>query len=355
MTALLFVAGLLLLVLGAELLVRGASRIALAAGISPLVVGLTVVAFGTGAPELAVSVQSALAGQAGLAFGNVVGSNIFNVLMVLGCSAIVVPLLASRQIIRQEVPVMVGISLLLWALAFDGRLGRWEAAALVAILIAYTVFVIRQSRRNQRHKRSSRTETGRTGPARWSLQIALVAAGLALLVVGARWLVDSAVVFAASLGMSKLVVGLTVVSAGTSLPEVATSVVAALRGEREMAVGNVVGSNIFNILGVLGVSGLVSPTGLAVAPDVLGFGLLVMIGVSIACLPVFFTGRQIARWEGALFVAYYGAYTLYLILEAGHHPAFGAYRTALVGFVLPLTMLTLVVVTLRDWRRGRRG
>ncbi len=355
----LFIAGLVLLALGAELLVRGASRLALTFGISPLVVGLTVVAFGTGSPELAVSLQSGLAGQGGLAIGNVVGSNIFNVLFVLGLSALLIPLAVTPQVIRQEIPFMVAVSLLLWGLAYDGHLGRWEAALLLALLVVYTVFLIWQSRRAQARVRREFAEAlpapvASAWDRHWSVQLLLVVAGLVLLVFGARWLVRAAVAFATYLGVSKLVIGLTIVAVGTSLPEIATSVIAAVRGERDMAVGNVIGSNIFNILGVLGVTGLVAPMGLTVAPGVLGFGMLVMLAAAIACIPVAFTGRVIARWEGGLFLFYFAAYTTYLFLYAQHHPWLASFSVAMLGFVLPLTGVTLVVTTWREWRQRRR-
>jgi len=355
----LFIAGLALLALGAELLVRGASRLALTLGISPLVVGLTVVAFGTGSPELAVSIQSGLSGQAGLAIGNVVGSNIFNVLFVLGLSAVVVPLAVTPQVIRQEIPFMVAVSLLLWGLAYDGHLGRWEAALLLALLVIYTVFLIWQSRRAQARVRREFAEAlpapaGSAWDRHWPVQILLVAAGLVLLVLGAHWLVQAAVAFATYLGVSKLVIGLTIVAVGTSLPEIATSLIAAVRGERDMAVGNVIGSNIFNILGVLGVTGLVSPMGLTVAHGVLGFGILVMLAAAIACIPVAFTGRVIARWEGGLFLFYFAAYTTYLFLYAQHHPWLDSFSVAMLGFVLPLTGVTLAVTAWREWHKRHR-
>jgi len=355
---LLFVLGLGLLVLGAELLVRGASRLALLVGISPLVVGLTVVAFGTSSPELAVSVQSAVAGQADIAIGNVVGSNIFNVLFILGTSALIVPLLVNQQLVRQEVPVMIGVSLLLWWLASDGRLGNWEAVTLLGLLALYTVLLVVQSRREQAAGQAEDTEAvarpaGSARGGHWVVQLLLVAGGLSLLVLGARWLVESAIAFAQYLGVSELVIGLTIVAAGTSLPEVATSILAAIRGERDIAVGNVVGSNIFNILGVLGASGLAAPAGLTVAPAVLSFDLVVMVVVALACLPVFFTGRRIARWEGGMFLAYYAAYTTYLILYAQQHDALGPFSAVMLGFALPLTFVTLTVLTLSEWRSSR--
>ncbi len=354
-----FIAGLVLLALGAEMLVRGASRLALTFGISPLVVGLTVVAFGTGSPELAVSLQSSLAGQGGIAIGNVIGSNIFNVLFVLGLSALLIPLTVAPQVIRQEIPFMVGVSLLLWGFVFDGHLGRWESALLCTLLVIYTVFLVWQSRRAKARERREFAEAlpppaATAWDRHWSVQVLFVVAGLVLLVLGARWLVQGAVAFATYLGVSKLIIGLTIVAVGTSLPEIATSIIAALRGERDMAVGNVIGSNIFNILGVLGITGLVAPVGLTVAPGVLGFGILVMLAAAIACIPVAFTGRVIARWEGGLFLFYFAAYTTYLFLYAQRHPWLASFSVAMVGFVLPLTGVTLAVTAWREWRqRGR--
>ena len=355
MTIVYFLLGMAILVVGAALLVRGASRLALSFGISPLVVGLTVVAFGTSAPELAVSVQSAYSGQVDIAMGNVVGSNILNVLFILGLSALIVPLIVNRQLVRQEVPIMIGLSLLLFVLGLDGTVSRGDGALFLVMLTGYTVFLIRQSRAAVRAAASARpAETGEMPSSawdrHWSVQLALIIVGLLLLVQGSNWLVDAAVTIARHLGVSELVVGLTVVAAGTSLPEVATSVMASVRGERDIAIGNIVGSNIFNILAVLGVSSVLAPGGLSVSPAVLNFDMLVMIAAALACLPVFFTGYRIARWEGAMFLAYYVAYTAYLILAATQHDALPNVRLAMVAVVMPMTVITLAIVSARALR-----
>lgn len=335
-----------MLVLGAEALVRGASRLAVNFGVSPLVVGLTVVAFGTSAPELAVSVQSAIAPKDGadIAIGNIVGSNIFNVLLILGLSALVAPLLVSQQLVRRDVPIMIGLSATLYAMGADGTVGRLEGALLFAGIVLYTGFAISQSRKEtQAVQDEYADEFGNSqGTLVWNIGLILI--GLSMLVLGSRWLVQGAVVLANSLGVSDLVVGLTIVAAGTSLPEAATSVVASLKGERDIAVGNVVGSNIFNILAVLGLSALVSPAGVRVAPAALDFDIPVMLAVAVACLPVFFTGYVISRWEGAIFLVYYGVYTVWLILDAGQHQALPLFGAALLYFVVPLTVLTLLVM-----------
>ncbi|MDO9467808.1 MAG: calcium/sodium antiporter [Thiobacillus sp.] len=352
MQGLLFVLGLVALVIGAEVMVRGASRLAVSWGISPLVVGLTVVAFGTSAPEMAVSVDAALSGSSDLAIGNVVGSNIANVLLILGISALIAPLLVHEQIIRQEIPVMIGASLLVLVLALDGSIGRAEAVLLFALVIAYTVFLVVQSRRASQaasDEFSSEIPTSQWD-RHWGVQVALVIGGLALLVLGADWLVGAAVVFAKHFGVSDLVIGLTVVAVGTSMPEIATSLIAALRGQRDIAVGNVVGSNIFNLLAVLGAAGMVSASGLDVPEAARNFDLWVMLAVAFACLPILLTGREIARWEGAVFLGYYAAYLLYLILAAQQHDSLPAYSNLMLSYVLPLTVVTLVVSFMRRRR-----
>lgn len=358
MTTLLFLLGLVLLVVGAESLVRGASKLASVLGISPLVIGLTVVAFGTSAPEMAVSAASALTGQADIALGNVVGSNIFNVLFILGLSALITPLVVAQQLVRLDVPLMIGVSIVALLLGLDGSVGRLDGIVLFAGIIAYTAFLIRQSRKESKQVQEEYAQeyggaekpSGRT----WALNLGLIVAGLGMLVLGSKWLVDGAIVLAQRLGVSELIIGLTIVAAGTSLPEVATSVVASLRGERDIAVGNVVGSNIFNLLAVLGLAGIVAPAGVAVSQAALRFDIPVMIAVALACLPIFFTGNVIARWEGGLFLAYYAAYTLYLVLAATQHDSLGAFQQAMAWFILPLTAITLVVVGWREARRGRR-
>jgi cation:H+ antiporter len=303
--ALQFLGGFALLVIGANMLIHGASRIAAALGVSPLVIGLTVVPFGTSAPELVVSVRAALGGNADVALGNVVGSNTFNVLFILGVSALLVPLAIVPHLLRFDVPILIGVSALAWWLASDGAVSRWEGALLVAGIAGYTLLQIETSRR-------ARSTVPRPAAARsllavlWNLL--LVAGGLALLVLGADWLVQAAVAIARGLGVSDLVIALTIVAAGTSLPEVAASVVAALKRERDIAVGNVVGSNIFNLLCVLGVSAAVAPEGVRVPPAALALDIPVMFGVAAVCLPVFWIGRRVSRAEGALLLLGYCAY-----------------------------------------------
>lgn len=355
-----FLIGLALLVIGGELLVKGSSQLGAAIGISRLVVGLTIVAFGTSSPELAVSVISALQGISDLAVSNVVGSNIFNVLLILGLCATLRPLQISTQIVRLEVPLMVAASVLLLLVGLDGTLSRLDGAILLSALIAYVIFTIVQSRKSE--KALKKTESSPSSPSS-SLSLhpnptipaltGMVAGGLFLLVLGARLLVNGAVSIAQGLGISEAVIGLTIVAAGTSMPEVASSVVATIRKEREIAVGNVVGSNLFNILGVLGACSLISPMGLSVSPSILSFDIPVMLAVAFACMPIFFSGHRISRWEGALFLGYYAAYIFYLTLDVQRHEDIQAVSGIMTAYVLPLTLLTLVIGYVRHFLRSQ--
>jgi cation:H+ antiporter len=356
--------GLVLLVVGGELLVRGASRLAAALSVPPLVVGLTVVAFGTSAPELAVSVKAAWTGNADLAVGNVVGSNIFNVLFILGCSAIIIPLTVSIDLIRRDVPLMILASCVLWGMSVDGSISRGEAAVLSIGLVAYTVSTILTAKRSvaapavaapKVSESLMSPESADLSPAQQpvgvrqvSISLVMAVVGLALLAVGSDSLVGGAVQIAGALGVSQLVIGLTIVAAGTSLPEVVTSLVAAVRGERDLAVGNVVGSNLFNILCVLGVSGLLSAQPIPVSDAARQFDLPVMTAVAVACLPVFISGHSISRWEGILFVAVFVAYLAIVVAAAGNEQWTVGGTTAMW---LAAPLLLLAVLPLPPLRR----
>jgi cation:H+ antiporter len=351
MEYLLFVLGIAALVVGAEILVRGASAVAVRTGLSPVVVGLTVVAFGTSAPELAVSVGAAFRDEAELAIGNVVGSNIFNILGVLGLSAIVGGGLAvAQKIVRIDVPIMVGASLLLAVMSLDNRIGRIEGFALFAGIVAYTVWTVRASR-NESSDVAAEYDEAVAAPSRHvALDMGMVVVGVGMLVLGADWMVGAASDIARGFGVSDLVIGLTVVAVGTSAPELATSVVAAARGERDIAVGNAVGSNLFNILSVLGLTGLIAPSGLPISDEAIRLDLPVMVAVAIACLPIFFNGYEVKRWEGGLFVVYYIAYVTFLVLDQTGSGLRDPFAVVMTVFVLPLTVLTLAIVGFRAYR-----
>ena len=357
-TILMLIAGLVLLVAGAEVLVKGASRIAFMFGLSPLVIGLTIVAYGTSSPELMVSIQSSLAGQPDIAVGNVVGSNIFNILLILGISALITPLVVAQQLIRLDVPILIGISCLTLMFGLDGRISRVDGGIFVTGAILYTLFLMIQSRKEKNTDVTDEYEreygdSSVSSPKQILINAGLILAGLILLVLGSKFLVDSAIAIARSFGVSELVIGLTLVSAGTSLPELATSVVASMRGERDIAVGNVIGSNIFNILAVLGGAALLSPEGLSVSQDAIRFDIPVMIAVAVICLPIFITGQLIARWEGLLFLSYYVAYTGYLILNMTNSESLPIFSNILLFVVFPATVLSLGVSFLPSFRKSR--
>jgi cation:H+ antiporter len=333
--------GLVILTIGAEVLVRGAVGLATSMKVSPLVIGLTVVAFGTSAPELVVSLRSALSGQPEIALGNVIGSNVFNVLVILGLSALIVPLRVDQQLVRLDVPLMIGTSIVVYLMCLDGRLGQAEGALLVFGLVSYTVWSIRKSR--QENDPAVLAEYTQEFPPATKkgfglgLQLILVGAGLGML----HW------------GFSELVIGLTLVAAGTSLPEAATSVMAALKGERDIAVGNVVGSNLFNLMCVLGITGLTAPGGIPIEAEAINQDLPVMVLVALACLPVFLIGHAIERWEGFVLLSFYGLYTAALICEAQGLDAPLGIITSLAWVLGPLAV-TGYIWSLR-WVRGWRA
>lgn len=353
------VIGLVLLIAGGELLVRGASSLATAMRISPLVIGLTVVAFGTSAPELAVNVRAAFTGQGDLAVGNVVGSSIFNVLVVLGLSALVAPLVVSARLVQRDVPMMIVAALLLPLLGWDGRLGRGDGLMLFGLLVLYTIWTVRQGRNETIDIQQEFALRTAAEKPRSRLQLLADAGrlliGLALLPIGSEWIVDGSVVLARLWGVSELMIGLTILAAGTSLPEVVVSIIASVRGQRDIAVGNVVGSNLLNILGVLGLTALVAPDGVPIAEPAMKLDIPVMIAVCVACLPIFFTGHRISRWEGTVFLAYYAAYIGYLIVDSTRPRFSSSYEMVMLVYVVPLTVITLAVSVFRAARRGRQA
>jgi len=353
---LLFLVGLIVLIIGADLLVRGASRLAAAFGVSPLAIGLTIVAIGTASPEIAVSLKAAASGQGDLTLGNVLGSNIFNILFILGVTSIVAPIVIAEQLIRKDAPIMLGVSLLTLALALDGNLGWLDGVLLLIGLIVYTVFALKQSRAESKEVQNEYTEEFAGKQPRTAKQTSInfgfILVGLALLVLGSNWLVDSATQIAKVLGVSELVIGLTIVAVGTSLPEVATSVIAAIKGESDIAVGNAVGSNIFNLLGVLGIGALVAPDGVAVASRVLQFDLPVMVFVALVTLPIFYIDNRVSRIEGGLLLAYYAVYVSYVVLRAAQSATLPAV-TLFVAFFVPLTFIALLIFAVRSARSKR--
>ena len=348
-----FLAGLTLLIGGAELLVRGASRLAQALGVSPLVVGLTVVACATSAPELAIGLQAAWSGEPDLALGNVLGSNIANVLLILGLAALVRPLPADQALVRVDVPVMLLLSALAWLIAVDGRLAAADGTLLLVVGAAYLTAIVRAARRTGREVRDDYDETYEPPPAPgYVADLLLVAGGLLMLVGGVQAFMYGAEALARSLGVSPMVIGLTLSAVGTSAPEVATSVVASYRGAGGIAVGNVIGSNVINLGGVLGLTALIAPGGLAVSQDALAFGFPVMVAVAALMLPVLFIDSRVARGDGAALLAAYVLFTAVVVRDATGAQWAPAVEALIATLLLPAAAIALVALSAREaWQR----
>jgi cation:H+ antiporter len=313
-TILILVLGLVLLYFGAEGLVRGSSSLALRLGVGPLLVGLTVVAFGTSTPELVVSLKAAYLGQGDISVGNVVGSNICNIGLILGFCALIIPIKVASQIVRVDTPIMIGVTALAMALLYDGALTRFEGIILFILLLVYVLFSIRLARKQVSDplagEFSEEIKISKWGT--WE-DIAFIVGGLVMLVFGARFLVEAAIDIAKAFGLSEAVIGLTIVAVGTSLPEFATSLVAALKKEADIAVGNIVGSNIFNILGILGISSAVTPLSSA---GITAIDLGVMMLFALVLWIFSRTGHLLTRFEGFLMLAGYAGYVAWLVALA---------------------------------------
>lgn len=334
MIAIYLIIGVVLLILGAELLVRGASGLAFSLGISKLIVGLTVVAFGTSAPELFVSTVAAVKGESDISLGNVVGSNIGNILVILGLSALLAPIAVRRPILSFDLPVMIAVSILCLVFSLDGTISRVEGFLFLLGLVLYIrQLVVREGKNAE----AAEPESGRV-PTRFMLGT-FAAAGLILLVLGSSAFVRGATELARAVGASELVIGLTIVALGTSLPELATSALGAMRGQADIAVGNVVGSNILNILGVLGLSALLHP--ITVPAAAISFDIPIMVIVSLACIPIFHTGIKISRREGALLLSYYLVYAFYLILASSSHEALVPFESVMLAVIIPATVIAI--------------
>lgn len=311
-------AGLTALIAGAELLVRGGSALAARLGISPLLIGLTVVALGTSTPELAVGIEAAIQGNGSLAIGNIAGTNTVNILLILGLSAALQPLALQMQTLRLELPAIVIAATTLLAFAWDGRLSRTEGLLLVIMGAAFTLAVIRLARRESlRVKLEFAREFGsrRFANRQATTEMLMLAVGLVIIVVGADWLVEGAVDLARLWNVSDAFIGLTIVAIGTSAPELVTTIISTIRGERDIAIGNLIGSSVYNILVILGVTCLIPANGVDVSSHLIRIDIPVMLGVALLCIPVFVSGRQISRIEGGLFVSAYAAYLSYLIIQ----------------------------------------
>lgn len=308
MEYILLIVGFVLLIKGADLFVDGASSVAAKLKVPSLIIGLTVVSLGTSMPEAAVSISASLSGDNGISLGNVIGSNIFNLLMVVGVSSAILPIATDRDILKRDVPINIGITVLLGIMLFDGNLSRVDALILLLILAAYMFLLIRSALKN-------RVEAEETKVLSWVKSILFVIIGVAAIIGGGQLVVNSAKTIAMALGMSETLVGLTVVAIGTSLPELVTSIVAAKKGNSGIAMGNVIGSNIFNILFILGMAGIIKPM-TADAAFFIDTGIL--LAASALMLLFAYTKRKTNRVEGIISVLLYIAYTAYIIMRAYH-------------------------------------
>ncbi len=311
---LLFMVGLVLLYFGAEYLVAGSSAVALRLGITPLIVGLTVVAFGTSAPELLVCLMAAFQGTDDISVGNILGSNIANIALILGCASLVRPIEVHVQAVRREFPVMVVASVMLVLVCFDGTITRLEGGILAVCMVFYLLFAFFRATKDDDVDVEGLDELEEADPEAPAVaDIAKIAGGIVGLAGGAYLMVDSATTIAKGIGIPELVIGITVVAFGTSLPELATSLVAAYRNESDISVGNVIGSNIFNIFLVVGLTAIVMP--IAVGAYAIDVDMWVMLGVAIGIWPILRSGHRVARLEGALMVAFYVGYVVYLFIR----------------------------------------
>lgn len=331
-------------------MVRAVTKLATQLGISKLIISLTVVALGTSAPELAISIQAGINGDTDIMIGNIIGSNISNILLILGLAALVIPIKVNISLIKNDTPIMIGATLLVFFFALNGFISFWECLALTFLLLIYIIFLARQGGSDlvaavkRPEKKLSST----------IVYIVLCIVGFVLLIVGARWMIDSAIIFAEWAGVSELVIGLTVVAIGTSLPEVVVVLIAALKKERDIAVGSIIGSNILNLLLVLGLSGLFIDGAIPVQSVLLQFDMLVLIAASLLCIPIFYTGFRIERWEGGIFLFFYLSYLFYLYLSNTEHSWLGGFTSLMIYFVLPVIGLILLIVTFLEWKKRSR-
>ncbi len=344
--ALQFIAGLIFLYFGGEFLVTGSSRAALVFKISPLIVGLTVISLGTSAPELAVSLEAAFRNNTSMALGNVIGSNLLNFLFILGLSALITPLKVNQQFIKREVPILLFATILTYLLALDGVLGRFDGLILSFMAFNYFLYIVRKGKKETKSVEKEYAEyLGDTKTTSHSLikNIFLTILGMGILVLGSHFFINASVSLAQHFGISDLVIGLTVVALGTSLPEMAASITAAMKGERDIAVGNIIGSNILNIFVVLGVSSAIAKNGILVGPEALSFNYPFLILSSLLIYPIFVTDSEISRSDGLLLVFIYSFYTIYLILEAKGSPSLEYFKNIIFYFVAP-AILSIVII-----------
>lgn len=347
-TIALFIAGLVALIAGAELFLKAVDHFGLKWGVSPLIMGLTVVAFATGAPELAISIKAAASGSADLVLGNIIGSNVANILLILGITSLIAPINITRRIIKIDVPIVIVVSIVLMILAFDGKLTTIDGAILLAGFIAYSIYTYIHIQKSKEEETEQIFEYEKSidelaqGSWFYIKNAGLLLTGLTMIVLGSNWMVESAVTIATVLGLSELVIGLTIVSIGTSLPEVATSLSAARKGNADIAVANVLGSNLYNVLLTLGLTLIIAPNVLDVSAKAINLDLPFMVAVSIACIPIFIAGFNLTRMDGFIFLFYYASYLTYLVLDAVSSGIVPFIELGMLWVIVPATVLYMI-------------
>lgn len=351
----LLILGLLMLAFGGDLLVRGSAALADRTGVSRMLIGLTVISIGTSAPEFAISAYASWLGKTDIALGNVIGSNIFNILFAMGFAAIISNLYIQRKTNMIDVPIMLAISILAYVMSFTGVINRWHGLTLFAIFIAFNVFLIMYERKHPQEAAAVAEDAAAILANKRSIPkiIIFIIAGLGLLAIGSKVLVEGAADLARLMHLSELIISLTIIAIGTSLPEAITAIIAAMHRETDMAVGNIIGSNIANISGVLGLSALLAPDGIPVSASVLEFDFPVMLASSFACLPIFYIGHKVSRSEGIVLFAYYLLFLAYIVLRAINHPSISLLSDAMLFFCIPLTILTLGILVYREHKHRK--
>ena len=351
----LFLIGLVLLVVGAEGLVRGATRLGRLAGLSPLVVGLTIVSFATTAPEASVSIVASAQGRSGLAVGNVLGSNIFNILVVAGAAATIIAIPVTNITIRKDLPMLIIGTGVVYLFALDKSIVAWEGAILLIALAGFITFSVMQSRRTSRATREAMVErTRRAALIEMGGGLVLAGVGATLLILGSRLFVDSASGIASALGVSELIIGLTIVSMGTSAPELTTSIVAALRKQPELAIGNAVGASVINMLGVIGGSALIAGGGLSVPEDSIRLDFPIALSVGLVVLSIAILGGKAGRRDGIFMLGFYALYLTALIAISFSASLLTPASIVALGFVLPASVIAAAFLVIRS-RRSKTG
>lgn len=350
MTTLLIIGGLALLILGGEILIKSSTNLASRLGMKPIVIGLTIIAMGTSAPEIIINLSSISEGHSSLALGNILGSNIFNILFILGISALITPLIINQKLIKIDIPILIILTITVWIFSLDLNLSFNEGIILFILLILFIIFSIKFSKKESPEVIKEYENEFSTPRKSLLLTIIYFCMGLTLLLLGSHYLVNGSVSLARSWGISELIIGITILACGSGTPEVVISVMAARKKEYDIAIGNIIGSCIFNILFVLGTSIIIFPNQ-PIPPEALNFDIPIMILTSIICLPICLSDQKVSRIEGLLLLLYFVSYISFIILNSSGHDAIEPFGKIVGLFFIPITMITLFIISLKELRK----